>query len=94
MFIYLENDMGFENGLNYFPMPYDWRQAEGSKELFTNFKRTLEWSLLLNHKKMIIVAHSLGGVNSNIILNILGQEFNDKHIERLVTVGTPYSGAP
>ena len=58
------------------------------------FRRTVEWSYLLNGKKILIVCHSLGGIQSNFILNQLDQPFKDKYIERLTTIATPFSGAP
>ncbi len=86
--------MGYENGINYFGIPYDWRQTEGATDLMTTFKRTVEWSYMLNGKKILIVCHSLGGIQSNFILNQLDQAFKDKYVERLVTIATPFNGAP
>jgi hypothetical protein len=61
--------MNYETGIHLYPMPYDWRQLAGSSEIDNTFRRTLEYSMKMNGKKMLIVAHSLGGVHSNVILS-------------------------
>ncbi len=86
--------MGYETGINLYPMPYDWRQVSGSSELETSMKRALEWSYTLNGKKMLVIAHSLGGINTNVVIGRMSQEYKDKYIERLMTIATPYNGSP
>lgn len=88
------NTMGYEIGINLFPMPYDWRQVAGSSQLEVTFRRALEWSYTLNGKKMLVIAHSLGGINSNVLVGRMSQQYKDQYIERLTTIGTPYNGSP
>lgn len=65
----------------------------GEDDLINNFKRTLEWSFKINKKKALIVCHSLGGIQTVYNLAQLDQEFKDKYIERVVTIGSPQSGS-
>ena len=44
-------------------------------------------------KKVMIVAHSMGGNYAYLLLQRQDQAWKDKHIQSLVTIGTPWGGA-
>src|SRR3954468_4085053 len=77
-------------GTNYFELPYDWRRTNqvASRKLDT---QSTEW-LAARRKthpdaKLVIVAHSMGGLVARHFLEVLGGWRNTR---MLVTFGTPY----
>jgi pimeloyl-ACP methyl ester carboxylesterase len=76
-----------ENGI--YAYPYDWRQGvpSASKGLATLVDEALEQT---GAKHVVIVAHSMGGLVSEQYVVESGGE----KVTRVLTVGTPYWGAP
>jgi len=80
-------------GKNFFTFPYDWRrdnranarrlQAESREWLAT-------WRLRYPDAKLILIAHSMGGLLSRYFLDVLG---GWQDTRGLITFGTPYRGA-
>lgn len=86
-------EMGYVPGLNLFGVPYDWRKLVSDQSTVNLLKKTIDLAFNLNHKKVIIISHSLGGIVSYNYLTTLSQEEKDKKIERMITIGTPFTGS-
>ncbi len=89
----------FENvqpGRNYFEFPYDWRRDNrvAAKRLQAESEKWLKnWRSASDGDptaKLILVAHSMGGLVSRYFLEVLG---GWRSTRALITFGTPYSGS-
>lgn len=77
-------------------MPYDWRR--GPFELADSLKKFIDqitgndkisaWS-----REVDIVAHGMGGIVTSTYIRKY-PEHSQKHLHRLITIGTPYLGTP
>lgn len=83
-----------EPGRNYFEFPYDWRRdnrvaarrlAEHAMDWLTRWRNSEN-----GDAKLILLAHSMGGLISRYFLEVLGG-WRDTRV--LVTFGTPYRGS-
>ena len=83
-------------GRNYFEFPYDWRRDNrvAAKWLQVHAEDWLEdWRKASDgdpNGKLILVAHSMGGLVSRYYLEVLG---GWRLTRALITFGTPYSGS-
>jgi pimeloyl-ACP methyl ester carboxylesterase len=84
------------NAANYFEFPYDWRLSNrASAKQLRNFikPRLRAWR---EHRdgdpdaKLVLVAHSMGGLVARWYLEVLG---GWKNCRALITFGTPYRGS-
>lgn len=80
---------------NFFEFPYDWRRdnrlaARHLKELID--LRLPQWRAYTDDPdaKVIIIAHSMGGIIARHYLEVLG---GSEHCKALITFGTPYKGS-
>jgi len=80
---------------NFITFPYDWRRS--NREAAAQLKRLVDdklqqWRTFshFNNAKVIILAHSMGGLVSRYYLEVFE---GWKECRALVTFGTPYSGA-
>jgi tetratricopeptide (TPR) repeat protein len=84
---YLEDNHGYKENRNLFIFPYNWLldNAKHFDKLDKLIKKT-------DSPKVILIAHSMGGLISKgyILSNYEGK----KKVEALITIGTPYGGAP
>lgn len=81
-------NIGYENNKNFFIFAYDWRRS--NFDTARKFSEFVKNTLQLNEGKFDILAHSMGGLVAMIYL----LEFNGKrHVENLITMGTPYFGS-
>jgi CHAT domain/Lecithin:cholesterol acyltransferase len=89
----------FENvqlNRNYFEFPYDWRRDNrvAAKRLQASTEKWLkDWQTASDgdpDAKLILVAHSMGGLVSRYFLEVLG---GWRSTRALITFGTPYSGS-
>lgn len=81
-----EEDMGYTFGKNYFEFAYDWRQSN-----FTTAKLLRKWvDENLGERPFDIVAHSMGGLVSEIFIK---RHDSKRQVKRFVTMGTPFHGA-
>jgi len=68
---------------------YDWRQSnsDSADKLASQIK-----SILMNseYNKVDVIAHSMGGLVTSEYIN----KYGDKNVNKIVTGGTPYEGAP
>jgi pimeloyl-ACP methyl ester carboxylesterase len=77
---------------NLFAFPYDWRLDNATH--FTNLDKVIDYALEQNPnaKKVILLAHSMGGVIARAY--ILSKPEWAAKVDSLITMGTPYWGAP
>jgi hypothetical protein len=83
-------------GLNYFEFPYDWRRdnrvaARRLARLAPGWLRAWRQASGNRDAKLILIAHSMGGLVSRYFLEVLG---GWRDTRMLITFGTPYRGAP
>ena len=82
-------------GKNFFKFPYDWRRDNrvSARRLHKNAQQWLsQWreSSGNPHAKLIILAHSMGGLVARHYLEVLG---GWRESRALITFGTPYAGS-
>ena len=82
-------------GLNYFELPYDWRRdnrvaARRLAKLAPNWLNAWRQSSGNRDAKLILIAHSMGGLVSRYFLEVLG---GWRETRMLITFGTPYRGS-
>lgn len=78
---------------NFFEFPYDWRRDNRiSANTLQNLINTRlnNWRQTSPTAKVIIIAHSMGGLVARYYLEVLG---GWRDCRALITLGTPYSGA-
>jgi hypothetical protein len=91
----IKNEFDLTPGANYFEFPYDWRRdnrvAARKLEKLINLKLP-QWrdSSGAKNAKVILIAHSMGGLVSRYYLEKLGGWQNCR---ALITFGTPYRGS-
>ena len=80
-------------GSNYYELPYDWRR-DNRVAARTLQRESAQWLRLrrVTHPdaKLVLVAHSMGGVVARYFLEVLG---GWRDTRALVTFGTPYRGS-
>jgi pimeloyl-ACP methyl ester carboxylesterase len=73
----------------FFPFPYDWRLSN-----IKNAEKLRDYLLAIKglypDQKIKVIAHSMGGM----LLRRCMLEYGTQNIDKVVTVGTPYLGAP
>ncbi len=78
---------GYQENVNLFLFPYDWRQSvDKTKDDLNNFLQTKIWNNNPD-QKINLVGHSLGG----LIARIFTQNYKEK-INQVITVGSPHQG--
>jgi hypothetical protein len=91
----LKESLELEAGKNLFEFPYDWRRDNrvAARKLARSAKTWLDnWrqSSGASDAKLVLVAHSMGGLVSQYFLEVLG---GWKDTRALVSFGTPYRGS-
>ncbi len=81
-------DINYIEGENFFTFAYDWRRSNfKTAQLLNEFiTKTSE----LNNRKFDIIAHSMGGLVSLILIN---EYDSGKNVSNLITLGTPFLGS-
>ena len=92
MFIALEK-AGYKKGLTYQSLPYNYIKSYRSNELSKIFVPNLERLYNLTGKKVTIMAHSLGNLNTLYQLSLMTQEYKDKYIKVWFSANAPFLGA-
>ncbi|MBC8179635.1 hypothetical protein H8E88_00785, partial [candidate division KSB1 bacterium] len=77
---------------------YDWRQDNRiSARDFDNKLKSIDWSNILNDRKIVFVAHSMGGLLATYWFHKYYDGHQDtypfKNIERIIFLGTPHTGS-
>jgi hypothetical protein len=90
------DDRGYDVGENLILCPYDWRKDLNKITTGTSLNETLDKCITKaqggnTNTKVIIVAHSMGGLISRLYID---DATRAKKVEKLITLGTPYFGAP
>ncbi len=91
----LSRDLTVDKGKNWFDFPYDWRRDNRSAaaRLAEQAPRWLDdWRRSSGNAdaKLVLLAHSMGGLVSRHYLEVLGGWQDTRH---LITFGTPYRGS-
>jgi hypothetical protein len=91
----LRANFELEAGRNYFELPYDWRldnrfAARKLQRLSQQWLRDYRRGSGNNDAKLILIAHSMGGLVSRYFLEVL-EGWRDTRM--LITFGTPYRGS-
>lgn len=91
----IKNRFDVEEGKNFFPFPYDWRRdnrvsARKLQRKSRDWLRTWREASGNADAKLILVAHSMGGIVSRYFLEVM-EGWRDTRA--LVTFGTPYRGS-
>ncbi|KAI8377935.1 Lecithin:cholesterol acyltransferase-domain-containing protein [Radiomyces spectabilis] len=85
---------------------YDWRLSfanlETRDQYFSRLKSTIEVAYQANHRKSVVITHSMGSVLFPYFLKWVehpdygngGRDWTDKYIESFVNVGGPMMGVP
>lgn len=85
----------FEDGVNWFDFPYDWRRdnrvaarrlAEATPRWLDDYRRRPG----KQDAKLVVIGHSMGGLVARHFLEVLG---GWKQTKALLTFGTPYRGS-
>ena len=90
---FLQEQFTVTPGMNFFAFPYDWRRDNrvAARRLKEQTDRWLwEWRRESPDAKLILVAHSMGGLVARYFLECLD---GWRDTRRLVTFGTPYRGS-
>lgn len=91
----IESRFDVTYGENYFHFPYDWRRSNRSaaRRLARQSGEWLQRWRRAGHPgaRLILIAHSMGGLVARHFLHVLG---GDQDTRALITLGTPYRGAP
>eukprot|EP01132_Coremiostelium_polycephalum_P003670 gene3670-4570_t len=91
-------DLGYTRSLNIVGAPFDWRLP--IKELVKNgwmlqFKHLIESTYHLNgNKKVVLIAHSMGGMVSLHFLNSMTDAWKKEFIDSYIPIAVPWSGSP
>lgn len=81
-------NIGYQENINLFLFPYDWRQSiEKTTDDLNSYLQTKIWNDKPN-QKINIIGHSLGG----LVGRIFAQKNKDK-INQIISVGSPHFGA-
>lgn len=84
---------GYEEGINLFSFPYDWKKDNAVSALLLEGK-IVDVKKATNVSKVDVVAHSMGGLVARAyIAGLENAEYHDD-IDQLITLGTPQRGAP
>jgi hypothetical protein len=91
----LQSALGLEPGKNLFEFPYDWRRdnrvsARRLQRLSRAWLASWRNASGNDKPKLILVAHSMGGLVSRCFLEVLG---GWKDARALISFGTPYRGS-
>ena len=88
-------EMGYRAGFSLAGLPYDFRRfIHSNKEFSNNFKNLVESLYNNTGKKVIVIAHSFGALNSlNQLVEIQNTNLSSK-IKRFVAIAPPFTGAP
>lgn len=91
----IQNEFNMTLGKNFFEFPYDWRRDNrvAARQLDKFISQHLtKWRSDSGAKnaKVILIAHSMGGLVSRYYLEVLG---GWQHCKALITFGTPYRGS-
>ncbi|OAF65451.1 Lecithin-cholesterol acyltransferase [Intoshia linei] len=85
-------NMGYVDGFNLRGAPYDFRHAPDEKQIQLLRNLIIETYEINKKKKVILVAHSMGGIILNILLRLESKKWKEKYIKKVITISTPWGG--
>ena len=85
---------GYLVGLTAQALPYDWRLSITSNQVQQKFEKILERLFSVSGKKVSIVAHSFGNINTLHNLWKMNPEKKQKLVMRYFAMAPPFLGAP
>jgi Lecithin:cholesterol acyltransferase len=85
---------GYRLGLTATAIPYDWRIQISQNGVATRMIKVIEAMKSITGKKVSIVAHSMGNMNTLNMLMKLPQEKKDSLIQRYFALAPPFTGTP
>ena len=84
---------GYVSGINVQALPYDWRISYKDNSLNQIFPKTMKRLWENTGKKVVIVAHSFGNMQTAHNLWKMPQADKDKYIARYIALAPPYLGS-
>lgn len=84
--------MGYVAGLTYQSLPYNFNKPLVANELSPAFADNLERLNTLTRKKVTVISHSFGGLNTYYQLNKLDREYRKRVIKQWIPIATPFLG--
>ncbi|CAL6015189.1 Lecithin-cholesterol_acyltransferase [Hexamita inflata] len=88
---YFIKNFGYELGYNLFAFTYDWRQMMSHPSIQTDLHALIQRVKALTGQKVVIVAHSLGGVLTDTYMRLHPNFDND--IAKFVALAVPFDGS-
>lgn len=85
--------MGYQNGLTFQALPYDWRLESGMDDLSKGFKNLLRDMKKITNKKVTILGHSMGNFRTVNMLWNTSQQERDELVRNWIAVGPPFIGS-
>lgn len=86
--------LGYEPGFNLAGIPYDFRRfVRTNKEFKDNLLKMLKYLNENTGKKVIIISHSYGSLNTYDNVNKHNNEYTDL-IKNWISIGAPFGGSP
>lgn len=86
---------GYQRGHTVRGAPYDFRFAPHSqRDYFIKLKNLIETMYQECESRVVLITHSAGGLFATNFLNKQSILWKQRHIDSLVTMGTPWDGSP
>lgn len=91
----LVNDIGYVRNLSLRGAPYDFRKGPSeNEEFFAKLKTLVEETYAMNNNTPVtLLAHSMGGPMTLIMLQRQSQEWKDKYINSFITLSAVWAGS-
>lgn len=91
----LVNDLGYIRNLSLRGAPYDFRKGPSeNEEFFAKLKDLIEETYIMNNNTPVtLVAHSMGGPMTLIMLQRQSQKWKDKYINAMITLSAVWAGS-
>ncbi|TGZ46350.1 lysosomal phospholipase A and acyltransferase isoform X1 [Temnothorax longispinosus] len=91
----LVNDLGYVRNLSLRGAPYDFRKGPSeNEEFFAKLKDLVEETYTMNNNTPVtLLAHSMGGPMTLIMLQRQSQKWKDKYINSLITLSAVWAGS-
>ncbi|EAS04696.2 lecithin-cholesterol acyltransferase (macronuclear) [Tetrahymena thermophila SB210] len=86
--------MGYQSGLTFQALPYDFRQDVSQSDTQTLIPKVIDHIYEMTGKKSIILGHSLGNLHILNSLSNIPQETKDSKIKQFIAAGPPFIGSP
>ena len=85
---------GYKLGVTAQAMPYDWRLPVANNQAASKMERIMTNLYSITGKKVSIVAHSFGNLNTLNVLAKMSQEKKDNIVNRYYAIAPPFTGSP